>query len=99
MVLNWIGELAWPPAGGVTDCGSVTPMPVGVLPTQETENVTGELKLPFELTRTLVPALIPGIVETVSVAGFIAKSPGRYRGAAGATGAKTVGAPPIATDI
>ena len=65
--MNEIGEAAWPPAGGVTVCGMLIAMPVGALPSQEVEKVTGALKLPREFTTTLVPPPSPGIVETVSV--------------------------------
>jgi len=49
-------------------------MPVGALPTQEVEKVTGALKLPREFTTTLVPPLRPGIVNTVSADGCSEKS-------------------------
>jgi hypothetical protein len=74
VVVNPIGELASPPAGGVTDCGRFTPIPVGALPTHETEKVTRALNPPCEFTITLVPPLSPGIVETVSEDGVIEKS-------------------------
>jgi len=97
LVVNSIGELASPPAGGVTVCGTLTLMPVGALPTQETEKVTGELNPLSELTTTLVPALRPGMVETVSEDGVTEKS-GNIAGA-GARGARTVSVPEIVTGI
>jgi hypothetical protein len=57
--VNPIGELAAPLAGGVTDCGMDTLMPVGALPIQEVEKVTGELNPPNEFTSTLVDVLKP----------------------------------------
>jgi hypothetical protein len=66
VVVNDIGDAAWPPAGGVTVCGRLIAMPVGALPNHEAANVTGALKLPREFTTTLVPALSPGIVDTVA---------------------------------
>jgi hypothetical protein len=92
VVVNPMGELASPPAGGVTDCGRLTAMPVGALPTQETENVTGELKPPREFTVTEVPPLSPGIVDTVSEDGLTEKSETT-------TGARTDGVPAIVTWI
>jgi len=97
VVVNSIGELASPPAGGVTVCGTLTLMPVGALPTQDTENVTGELKPPREFTTIEVPPLRPGMVETVSEDGATEKS-GIIAGA-GATGARTVNVPEIVTGI
>jgi hypothetical protein len=52
-------ELPSPPGSGVTGCGIVIPTPVGALPTQEAENVTGELKPPTELTIKSVDPLKP----------------------------------------
>lgn len=98
VVMNWIGELASPPAGGVTDCGRLTAIPVGAFPTQETEKTTGELNPPSEFTTTLVPPLSPGITDTVSVDGLIEKS-GTYTPAGGVTGARTAGVPAIITGI
>lgn len=97
VVVNSIGELASLPAGGVTVCGTMTPMPVGALPTQETENVTGELNPPSELTTTEVPPLSPRIVDTVSEVGVTEKS-GIVAGA-GVTGARTDGVASIVTTI
>ena len=48
--------------------------PVGALPIQPTENVTEELNPSSEFTRTLVPALSPGIVDTVFVVEVMEKS-------------------------
>jgi len=98
VVVKLMGELASPPAGGVTVCGSVTAIPVGSFPTQEAEKITGELKLPREFTVTELPPFSPGIVETVSEVGATEKS-GMYTGANGVTGARTVGWPAIATSI
>ena len=85
-----MGVLAVPPVGGVTACGMVTLIPVGALPTQETEKDTGELKPPIEFTSTLVEVLKPWITATVPEDGEIEKSDA-------ATGARTIGVPPIAT--
>jgi len=92
VVVNWIGELASPPAGGVTVCGTLTLTPVGAAPTQETLKLTGALKLPMEFTVREVPALRPGIVDTVSEVGATEKS-GSIWGA-GDTGARTATVPP-----
>jgi hypothetical protein len=99
VVVNSIGELASPPGGGVTVCGMLTLMPVGALPTHETEKLTGELKLPRELTVTEVPASSPGMVDTVSDVGVTEKS-GIIAGE-GVTGARTatVPSPSIMTGI
>lgn len=97
MVVNEIGEAAWPPAGGVTVCGRLIAMPVGALPTHEVEKVTGALKLPSEFTTTLVPPLSPGSVETVSEDGLIEKS--GMGAAVGVTGASTAIVPEIMTGI
>jgi hypothetical protein len=97
VVVNEIGEAAWPPAGGATVCGMLTAIPVGALPTQEVENVTGALKLPREFTTTLVPPLRPGMVETVSVDGCSEKSV--IGAAVGVTGARTAIEPEIMTGI
>lgn len=59
VVMKPTDELPTPPGGGVTVCGSVMLMPVGALPTQEAEKVTGELKPPTELTTTSVDPLRP----------------------------------------
>jgi len=91
VVVKLTGELPVPPGGGVTVCGIVTPIPVGLFPTQEVENVTGELNPPTELTITFVDPLRPGMTETVAELGAMLKS-----GAAAATGAKTDGVPAIA---
>jgi len=72
-------------------------MPVGALPTQDVENVTGALKLPTEFTTTLVPPLRPGIVDTVSVDGCTEKS--GMGAAVGVTGARTAIEPEITTGI
>jgi hypothetical protein len=66
--------------------------PVGALPSQDVENVTGELKLPRELTTTLVDELRPGVTERVFEVGVISKS-GML------TGARTAGVPPMLTAI
>ena len=71
--------------------------PVGALPTQEAEKVTGELNPRSELTTTVVPALSPRMVETVSEVGVTEKS-GIISGA-GATGARTANVPEIMTVI
>lgn len=97
MVVNEIGDAAWPPAGGVIVCGMLIATPVGALPTQEVEKVTGPLKLPREFTTTLVPPERPGMAETVSADGCNEKS-GVGR-AAGVTGAKTAIVPEIITGI
>ena len=94
VVVNPSGELASPPAGGVTDCGRLTPMPVGALPTQEAEKVMGELNPPREFTTTEVPPLSPEIVDTVSEDELTVKS-GMADGAT--TGARTDGVPAIET--
>jgi len=99
VVVKLMGELASPPAGGVTVCGSVTAIPVGAFPTHEAEKITGELKLPREFTVTEVPPLSPGIVETVSEVGVTEKSGMNAGVAALITGARTVGWPAIATSI
>jgi len=97
VVVNEIGELASPPTGGVTVCGMLTLMPLGALPTHETEKVTGPLNPPTESTTTLVPPLRPGIVDTVLADGRIENS---WMGAAeGVTGARTAGMLPIITGI
>ena len=99
VVVKPTGELASPPAGGVTVCGRVTAIPVGAFPTHEVEKITGELKLPNEFTVTEVSPLSPEIVETVSELGVTEKS-GMDAGAAGLiTGARTVGVPSIVTMI
>ena len=72
-------------------------MPVGALPTQEAENVTGALKLPREFTTTLVPPLSPGSIDTVSVDGYSEK-PG-VGAAVGVTGASTAMVSEIMTGI
>jgi len=59
VVVKPTDEVAKPLAGGVTVCGRVILMPVGALPTQEAEKVTGELKPPTELTTTSVDPLKP----------------------------------------
>jgi hypothetical protein len=59
VVLNPTVELAAPAGGGVTVCGMLMLIPVGALPTQEVEKVTGELKPPIEFTITLVDVLRP----------------------------------------
>jgi hypothetical protein len=97
VVVNWIGELASPPAGGVTVCGMLTLMPVGALPSQETEKVTGELNPPTEFTTTDVPPLTPETVDTVSEVGVTEKS-GIIAGE-GVTGARTASVPSIMTGI
>jgi len=94
VVVNPIGELASPPAGGVTDCGRSTATPVGALPTQEAENVTVELNSPREFTTTEVPPLSPEIVDTVSDDGLTEKSRMADRVTAGA---RTDGVPAIVT--
>lgn len=98
VVVNSMGELASPPAGGVTDCGIRIPIPVGALPTQEAEKVIGELNPPSEVTTTLVPPLSPGITDTVSVDGLTEKS-GPFIGVTGVTGARTNGVPATITGI
>ena len=97
VVANEIGDAACPSAGGVTVCGMLTAMPVGALPTQEVEKVTGALKLPIEFTTTLVPPVRPGMVETASVDGWSAKS--GIGTAVGVTGASTAKVPEIVTGI
>ena len=97
VVVNSIGELASPPAGGVTLCGMLTLMPVGAAPTQETEKVTAELNPPMELTTTEVPPLSPGIVDTVSEV-VVSEKSGIMAGA-GVTGARTASVPEIMTGI
>jgi len=72
-------------------------MPVGALPTQDVEKVTGALKLPREFTTTLVPPLSPGIVDTVSEDGCNAKS--GMGAAVGVTGASTAIEPEMTTGI
>jgi hypothetical protein len=72
----------------------LTAMPVGALPTQDVEKLTGELKPPYEFTIMLVPTLSPGIVETVSEDELITKS-----GALAVTGARTDGVPAIVVEI
>lgn len=96
MVVNWIGELASPPAGGVTVCSRLTLTPVGAVPTQETEKMTGALNSPLEFTVTDVPASKPGIVETVSEVGATEKS-GKSCGAV--TGARTASVSDTSTGI
>ena len=96
--MNVIAELAYPPGGGVTESGVVMTMSVGALPTQETENVTGELNPSSEFTTTVVPTLCPGLTVNVLVVGRIEKS-GRIPADAGVTGARTGGVPPITTGI
>jgi hypothetical protein len=59
VVVKLTDELPAPPGGGVTVWGMVMPMPVGALPTQEAEKVTGELNPPTELTITVVDPLRP----------------------------------------
>ena len=98
MVVKESGELASPPTGGVTVCGTFTPIPVGAAPTQDTAKLTGLLNPPSEFTITLVPPLIPGIVDTVSADGLMEKSP-PFTGVTGVTGARTVGVLPIMTGI
>jgi len=49
-------------------------MSVGTLPTQETENVTGELNPWIEFTRTVVPTLRPGLTDNAWLVGVIEKS-------------------------
>ena len=75
VVVKAMGELASPPVGGVTVSGTNTAMPVGALPTQDTEKDTGELNPPSEFTMTLVPLDNPEVVDTVSTEGVIEKSP------------------------
>jgi len=71
------------------------PMPVGTFPTQDTAKETDALKPPSEFTIKLVPPLDPGIVETVSAVGVIAKSPTLIV----VTGARTAGMLTILTGI
>jgi hypothetical protein len=97
VVVNEIGEVAWPPESGVTVCGRLIATPVGALPTQETEKATGALKLPREFTTTLVPTLSPGSVETLYVDGCSEKS--GVGAATGVTGASTPTVPEIMTGI
>jgi hypothetical protein len=59
VVVNPTEELPTPPGGGVTVCGRLMLTPVGALPTQDAENMTGELKPPTELTTTSVDTLKP----------------------------------------
>lgn len=94
VVVNPIGELASPPARGVTDGGMSTATPTGALPTQEVEKVTGESNPPSELTITLVPPLSPEIVDTVSDDELTTKS-----GTTMVTGARTDGVPAIVVEI
>jgi hypothetical protein len=94
VVVNPIGELASPPAGGVTDCGMLTAMPVGALPIQDVEKVTGALKPSYEFTIMLIPTLSPGVVETVSEEELTTKSD-----AVAVTGASTDGVPAIVVEI
>ena len=96
--MNAIGELVSPQAGGVTDCGKVMTMPLGALPTQATEKVTGELNPPREFTTRLVPTLDPGLADTVSVTELIEKSEVTTAGT-GFTGARTGGVLAIMTEI
>jgi hypothetical protein len=95
VVVNEIGEAAWPPESGVTVCGRLIATPVGAFPTQETEKVTGALKLPREFTTTLVPTLSPGSVETVYVDGCREKF--GLGAATEATGVSTAIVPEIMT--
>jgi len=81
----------------MTVCGRLMAMPVGAFPTQEVEKVTGALNPPREFTKTLVPALSPGIVETVSEVGVTEKS--GITAGAGATGARTASVPETMTGI
>jgi hypothetical protein len=85
-------ELAALPAGGVTGWGKVRLTPIGALPTQAAEKVTGELKPPTEFTMTFVDVPSPCAVEIVDEDGASVKS-----GAAAATGTSTIGVPAIAT--
>jgi len=73
-------------------------MSVGALPTQETENVTGELNPWNESTITVVPVLSPGLRDNVSVVELIEKS-GSGPTYAGVTGARTGGVPAMRTEI
>ena len=98
VVVKPIGELASPPAGGVTVGGSVIPMPVGAFPTHDAEKATGALNPLTEFTVTAVALFSPGVVETVSDVGAIEKSP-PFIGTAGVTGARTANVPAIATGI
>ena len=91
-VVNLISELASPPTGGVTDCGSMMLMPAGAFPTQDAEKVIGELNPPREFTTMLLSPLSPGIIDTVSVDGLTEKSVGGVN-----TGASTAGVPAIIT--
>ena len=86
VVVKPTDELPTPPAGGVKVCRRVMLMPVGTLPTQEAEKVTGELNPPTELTTTSVDPLKPWMTETATELGAIVKS-----GATAATGASTDG--------
>ena len=98
MVVNWIGELASPPARGVTVCGIATLTSLGAVPTQETEKTTGALNPPIEFTVTDVPAFNPGIVEMVSDVDATEKS-GKIWGVVGVTGARTPTVPETTTGI
>jgi hypothetical protein len=92
VVVNPRVELAVPPGGGVTVCGTVMLIPVGALPTQDVENVTGELKSPSEFTSTVVEVLNPCITETDAEEEATAKSGIE-------TGAKTAGVPDTVTPM
>ena len=80
-------ELAEPPGGGVTGCGSMMLTPVGVLPTQAVENEIGALNSPTEFTTTFADVLSPCVVEMVEDDGVMVKS-----GIAD-TGTRTAGTP------
>jgi len=82
----------------VTGCGVLAMMSVGALPTQETENVTGELKPWNESTVIVVPALSPGLRDNVSVVELTEKS-GSIPADAGVAGARTGGVPSMTTEI